>query len=336
MQPQLHAFCARCGTAIAPAMLTCPNCRQLVFAEELEQIAAQAKEAETVGKLERARELWAGAMAYLPPESVQWKTIHDHVASFNAPPAPGRSIWKKLLGTGAVAGGAAWKFKTFLLLILSKVKFLLFGFTKAGSLLSMFASFGLYLTLYSWPFALGFVLSIYLHEMGHVAAFRHYGIPVSAPMFIPGFGAFVRGNWMPKDLGQNARISLAGPMWGLYAAVACFAMAAWTGETIWSALATVGAQINLLNLIPVFILDGGGAVKALPMAHRIAMAALTLAGFLGMGVGLYFLVFLGMGYQLWKKEYPEKPDWGVTIQYAGLLGALGVMCLVPVDTAAIR
>jgi Zn-dependent protease len=219
---------------------------------------------------------------------------------------------------------------------LSKAKFILFGFTKAGSLLSMFATFGLYLTLYSWKFALGFVLSIYVHEMGHVAAFRRFGVPVSAPMFIPGFGAFVRGSWMPHDVGQSARVALAGPLWGLYAALGCFAMAAWTGDTFWSALATVGAQINLLNLIPAFILDGGGAVKALPKSHRIALMGLTLGGFIGMGVGLYFLVFLGMAYQVWKKDYAQEPDWGVTMQYAGLLVALGVMCLVPVDTGAIR
>ena len=334
MQPPAHQFCARCGTAVAAAMLTCPNCQQLVYAAELEQIVEQAREAHSAGNAERARELWGAALQHLPRDSVQWKTIQQHLASL-APPAS-KSPWKKFVGPFAVAGGAAWKFKTFLLLLASKAKFILFGFTKAGSLLTMFASFGLYLTLYSWKFALGFVLSIYLHEMGHVAAFRRYGVPVSAPMFVPGFGAFVRGNWMPADVGQRARISLAGPMWGLYAALACFAMAAWTGETIWSALATVGAQINLLNLIPAFILDGGGAAPALPKSHRIALAAATMAGFLGMGVGLYFLIFAGMAYQSFKKDAPEKPDWGVTIQYLGLLAAFGVMCLVPVDVKAIR
>ena len=161
MQPQVHQLCARCGTAIAAAMLTCPNCQQLVYAEELEQIVEQAREAQGAGNLERARELWGTALRYLPPGSVQWKTVQQHVASLAAPAPTWK--WKKLLGPFAVAGGAAWKFKTFLLLLASKAKFILFGFTKAGSLLTMFASFGLYLALYSWKFALGFVLSIYLH-----------------------------------------------------------------------------------------------------------------------------------------------------------------------------
>ena len=56
----------------------------------------------------------------------------------------------------------------------------------------MLASLGVYWTLYGWPLALGLVLSIYVHEMGHVAMIRRYGSAASAPMFIPGFGAFIQ------------------------------------------------------------------------------------------------------------------------------------------------
>jgi hypothetical protein len=44
-------------------------------------------------------------------------------------------------------------------------------------------------SVYEWPLALGLVLSIYIHEMGHVAMLRRLGIDSSAPMFIPGVGA---------------------------------------------------------------------------------------------------------------------------------------------------
>src|ERR1035437_4631322 len=79
-----------------------------------------------------------------------------------------------------------------LLLALTKGKFLLLGLTKMGTLLTMLASLGVYWAMYGWAFALGLVVSIYTHEMGHVAAIRRYGFPASAPMFIPGFGAFIQ------------------------------------------------------------------------------------------------------------------------------------------------
>ena len=56
----------------------------------------------------------------------------------------------------------------------------------------MAISLGVYWQLWGWKFALGFVLALYVHEMGHVAALRRYGVRASAPMFIPLLGAFVR------------------------------------------------------------------------------------------------------------------------------------------------
>ncbi len=77
-------------------------------------------------------------------------------------------------------------------LIAWKLKALLLGFTKLGTLLSVLAFFGVYWSLYGWPFALGLVLSIYVHEMGHAMALRDFGLPASPSMFIPGIGAFIR------------------------------------------------------------------------------------------------------------------------------------------------
>jgi Zn-dependent protease len=103
--------------------------------------------------------------------------------------------------------------------VLGKLKFLLIGLTKASTFISMFAFFGVYWSAYGWPLALGLVLSIYIHEMGHVAMLRGLGIDAGAPMFIPGVGAVVMLKQHVQDPLTDAKIGLAGPVWGLGAAI---------------------------------------------------------------------------------------------------------------------
>ena len=109
---------------------------------------------------------------------------------------------------------------------LGKLKFLLLGLTKASTFVSMFAFFGVYWSIYGWPLALGLVLSIYIHEMGHVAMLRRLGIAAGAPMFIPGVGALVMLKQHVADPLTDAKIGLAGPVWGLGAALAAFGVTA--------------------------------------------------------------------------------------------------------------
>ena len=154
----------------------------------------------------------------------------------------------------------------------------LLGLTKAGTVASMFASVGLYWTQWGLSFALGLVLSIYVHEMGHVAAIRRYGIAATAPMFIPGFGALIRLKQAPVTPRESARIGLAGPVWGLGAAVAAAIGAQLGGGPMLKAIAHTGAWINILNLAPVWQLDGSRGFASLTRLHRwIATAALGVA-----------------------------------------------------------
>ena len=125
--------------------------------------------------------------------------------------------------------------------MLTKAKFVLLGLTKLNTLLSMMAFFAVYWTMFGWKFALGFVLAIYIHEMGHVVALRKYGIAASAPMFVPFLGAFVRMRQYPANVGQDARVGLAGPIWGLGASVVAWLGALITGQPIWYAIAHTSA-----------------------------------------------------------------------------------------------
>src|SRR3954470_19433810 len=121
------------------------------------------------------------------------------------------------------------KFGKAALLLLPKLKIL----TTSGSMLVSVAAYSF---IWGWKFALGFVLLLLVHEMGHVIQLRREGIEASAPVFIPFFGAAV---WS-KSLGGNAlseaRVGLAGPVLGSIGAAACIPIANATGNEFWRAL----------------------------------------------------------------------------------------------------
>jgi Zn-dependent protease len=172
----------------------------------------------------------------------------------------------------------------------------------------------------------GLVLSIYVHEMGHVWAFRRFGIPASAPMFIPGIGAFVRSQMAIPSPEQGARIGLAGPWWGLGAAIA-FEAAYWYTDSRWlSAVAHTGAVINLFNLLPVFGLDGDHAWRVLRRQKRILLLASILLFWYMSGETMFFIVALGAAWRCFSKDLPNEEDDSIFWQTLGLLAAFGLLC----------
>jgi Zn-dependent protease len=196
----------------------------------------------------------------------------------------------------------------------------------------MLLSMGLYWTIWGWRFAAGLVLSIYVHEMGHVAALRRFGIPASAPMFIPGLGAMVRLHAYPQTAREDARIGLAGPIWGLGAAVAS-AIAFWTtGYALFAAVASMGAWINLFNLVPVWQLDGARGFRALSKGGRWGIVAVIGACGLATQDGLYLLIGIGAVMQCFSKSAPAQTDRRTWIEFAVLLVALGAVSMLPVPT----
>ena len=242
-------------------------------------------------------------------------------------PSPNGNPWKGRFAKIGTGGVVAWKFKAFLLLALTKGKLLLLGLTKISTLLSMLAMFGAYWLAYGWPFAAGFVISIYIHEMGHVAALRRYNIAASAPMFIPFFGAFVRMKQYPANVIEDARVGLAGPIYGLCAAVVAWLIGLFTGAPIWFAIARTGAWINLFNLIPIWQLDGGRGFRALTRKQRGIALVIVLFMWAVTEETMLVLIALGAAYRLFSKDYPEQPDNLTLLQYGGLVMFLSALIL---------
>ena len=325
--------CGSCGLPLAPEALACPQCHCLVHTAQLDALAGQARSREAVGDLPGAIDLWNQALSLLPAESLQAATIREHVAQCSntlaakvAPPSDAKPKWTKRLGPfGALAAFLA-KFKAVILIALTKAKFLLFGLAKVKTLLTMVASMGLYWALYGWKFGIGFILGIYIHEMGHVWALKQFGLRASAPMFIPGFGALVSLYDSPKNVGQDARIGLAGPIWGAGAALAFLTPQLFVVSGIWVALAHATAYINLFNLTPVWQLDGGRGFRALGQQHRVMLLGLMILLWYLSGSGLFLILALGAGYRIfWTKDTPSQSDNTVFLQFAGLLILFGAL-----------
>ena len=125
----------------------------------------------------------------------------------------------------------------------------------ALTLSTMLVSIVVYAQIYRWPFAAGFVICIFVHELGHVFVNWRKGIPQSAPMFIPFLGAAIFVKRFPDDPTSELESGAGGPFGGALAALVCFLIGHLTGNPFWYALAGIGFIINLFNLAPVWQLD---------------------------------------------------------------------------------
>ena len=325
--------CSGCGTGLGRAQLACPMCRRLVHASALKDLAGRAEAAAASGDAQATLAAWRSSLELLPPDSRQSAAVAQRIAALGndvdaaagAPvdvPTSGRWKWLAALGP---AGLLIWKFKFLFVALLTKGKLLLLGLTKAGTLASMFASVGLYWTQWGLWFALGLVLSIYVHEMGHVAAIRRYGIAATAPMFIPGFGALVRLKQAPVTPRENARIGLAGPLWGLGASVAAALAGQIAGSPLALAIAHTSAWINILNLAPVWQLDGSRGFASLTRLHRwVATAALAIAWLLTRDGAVLIVLLVAVG-RTAVTPADAPPDRGALILFVFVTLALAVI-----------
>jgi len=140
-----------------------------------------------------------------------------------------------------------------LLILLTAGKFGKVLLTGGTMLLSVFA-YGL---VFGWPYAVGFVLLIFVHEMGHYVAARQRGLDVGAPTFIPFVGAWIQLKDLPHDVETEAYVGLAGPLVGSVGALACYFAGRQFDSHLLLALSYAGFFLNLFNLIPLSPFDGG-------------------------------------------------------------------------------
>jgi Zn-dependent protease len=204
--------------------------------------------------------------------------------------------------------------------------------TTAGSMLVSIAA---YTYIWGLPFAIGFVLLIFVHELGHVIELRRQGVRASAPLFIPFLGAVIGMRELPDDAWKEARVALAGPMLGAVGAAACWIAAEVTGSELMMGLAFVGFFLNLFNLIPIVPLDGGRAAGALhPALWFVGLLLMVGIAVIRPNPILVVIVVLG-GLDLWNRwrARGEAGDYyrltvaqraAVAVAYIGLVAVLAV------------
>jgi Zn-dependent protease len=287
--------------------------------QEFDALVEHAKLAGQARDWQGARQAWVKALELVPPDSEEYRLTKTRIENIDLQLSD-KNVWKKWLARLGPVG-------TFILVTLSKFKLLLLGLTKITTLFSMLAFFAVYWSIFGWRFAAGFVLCIYIHEMGHVMALRRYNIAASAPMFIPFVGAFVRMRQYPGNVGEDARVGLAGPIWGLGSAVVAWLAAITTGLPIWFAIAHTAAWLNLFNLLPIWQLDGGRGFRALTRKQRGIAGAVAIAIWALTHQTILLLIALGAGYRLFSRDYPADDDNVVLMQYAGLIVLLSMLMM---------
>lgn len=300
----------------------CDQCHALVYSEELDRLAAGAKALEAKGQLREARDQWRMGLRLLPPNSKQADWIERHARSLDEaadriqPAAePSQNKWARRLGpVGPIA------------VVLAKSKVLLGAIFKLRFLLSFAAFFAVYWAMFGMKFGIGFAVLILIHEMGHFIDIKRRGLPAEMPVFLPGLGAYVRWRALGVSPETRAAISLAGPLAGLIASLVCAVLWWQTGDALWAALARAGAWLNILNLIPVWVLDGGQAALALSKTERMLLLTASLALWLVCKESVFFLVAIGAGYQaFFAGDLPAHPSRVTTVYLVLVLTALGVV-----------
>jgi Zn-dependent protease len=293
----------------------------------LSQIAYSAQQLEQEQKWVEARDRWRSALAWLPEETQQAESVRQHIAEIDARLKAAddqKARWTKRLGPFA-------PFALFLL----KIKSMLFLLLKLKFLLSFLAFFGIYWALFGWKFAVGFTACLFIHEMGHYVAVKRRGLKADLPVFLPMMGAYVRWYSQGVSLPDLASISLAGPMYGLMAALACYGIFLETHAPIFLVLVYVGAWINFLNLLPVLGLDGAQATFALSRLQRGLIAATCIVLF-GLTITdgnlfgqttqwIFLIVGLGMVWRCFTHDEPEAPSTRTFLYFQALILVLGVI-----------
>jgi len=215
---------------------------------------------------------------------------------------PRRPLLKRIGGGIAAAGALVAKFLAQLkglIFLLPKIKLLAFAASAAVSVVA----YGL---LWGWAFGGGFVVLLFVHEMGHVIQLRREGIKASAPFFIPFLGAVVMANLWSGDALREARVGLAGPVLGTIGAALCFPLYWLTGDHLFLALAYVGFLLNLFNLLPVLPLDGGRAMAAMaPWMWFVGFLALIPAAIFLHGPIIFLIIILG-GREVWVRWHQRR------------------------------
>ena len=236
------------------------------------------------------------------------------------PPTAWQRFTKRLGPVGVGLALIVGKGKTVVLLGLK------FGLPVLKTGGTMLLSIWFYAMNWGWTFAVGFVLLIFVHELGHLIVARQFGLKAGAPVFIPFMGAFIALKDAPKNAWVEACVGIGGPLLGSLAAALCALVFRFTGEPIWNVLAYTGFFLNLFNLAPIGFLDGGRIATALsPWLWVVGLAVMVALIFSHPNFMLVLILLMSLP-RVWSLFRPKTDDekryFEVTAEQRGTMAVL--------------
>jgi Zn-dependent protease len=239
---------------------------------------------------------------------------------------------RKMLGPiGVVLVLIAKFFAKLKFALIPLLKFLPILLKSGGTMLLMI---WVYTQLWGWKFAVGFAFLLLVHECGHLVVAKKFGLNVGAPVFIPFMGAFIALKEAPRNAWMEACVGIGGPVLGTIGALVCNSIGELTDAPIFFALAWFGYFLNLFNLTPVGMLDGGRIVTALSRWLWLpGFAVLLWFGWKYPNFVVWLMILLSVPrvYSLFRKHTEEErryfevtpsQRWTMSILYFGLIAAL--------------
>jgi Zn-dependent protease len=222
-----------------------------------------------------------------------------------------------------------------------------FGFPMLKMSAGLLISLWFYARFFGWQFAVGFLLLLFIHEMGHLIAARMVGLKVSLPVFIPFMGAVILLKDMPPNAWIEAIVGIGGPLLGSAGALAVTGCYYFTGNHLFLALGYTGFFLNLFNLVPIIPLDGGRIVSAIsPWLWVVGLVIIvpylilrsSVGGFLNSGISFVILLIVLSSFRrvlavfrnrrspgmMRYYECTPAQRWTMALLYFSLLGSLYV------------
>jgi Zn-dependent protease len=252
------------------------------------EVEAELRRRQTAAPAQEPLAPWLQPALDSPPE-----TSAPPAQPSAAAPHPGKGNALSRLGPIGVLLATLLKYAPFLL------KFGLVALKTGGTML---VSIWFYALIFGWWFAVGFVLCILVHELGHVFVAWRMGVPASAPIFIPGMGALILQKGAARSAWDQALIGIGGPVAGTIAGLVCLLAYQATGSRLMLGLAYTSFFINLFNLAPVVPLDGGWITGAIsPRIWLVGMVGMLVAFLTGQVRNPMILVLLFLSFpRLWR------------------------------------
>jgi tetratricopeptide (TPR) repeat protein/Zn-dependent protease len=140
-----------------------------------------------------------------------------------------------------------------------------------------------------WELGTQLAIIILLHELGHLLAMQLFGYRNTSMLFIPFFGGVAMGKNEQATLSQKFWVLMLGPLPGILLGLVMLFTSQGSSSWLWNhgfGLWMVG--INLLNLLPIYPLDGGKIVGLLLQPYPyISIGFKLICTVLSIGLGLF-------------------------------------------------